>query len=146
MAKLAAHLSRHGVPGSVSTVDTSAPPFAIPLDKPGGGRLALGRLKTGEMNKTEARYDQHLQAITGIVIAWHKFEGVKLRLADNTFYSPDFAVMLLNGSLEMHEVKGFWEDDARVKIKVAAALYPFRFKALKPIAQKNGGGWSVEEF
>ncbi|HEX7881940.1 MAG TPA: DUF1064 domain-containing protein [Afipia sp.] len=144
--QLASYLSRNGVPGSVNSVSTAAPPFAVPVGSPAGGRLALGRLKTGEMNKTEARYDQHLVSITGTVIAWHKFEAVKLRLADNTFYTPDFAVMLLDGTMEMHEVKGFWEDDARVKIKVAAALYPFRFKALKPIAQKHGGGWSVEEF
>ncbi|WGR74320.1 MULTISPECIES: DUF1064 domain-containing protein [unclassified Bradyrhizobium] len=144
--QLAQHLARHGVPSNATHVDTSQPPFAVPPDKPGGGRLALGRLKTGEMNKTEAKYAEHLKSIEGTVIAWSKFEAVKLRLADNTFYTPDFAVMLLDGTMEMHEVKGFWEDDARVKIKVAASLYPFRFKALKPIAAKRGGGWEVEEF
>lgn len=144
--QLAEHLARRGVPSGMTHVDTSAPPFAVPPDKPGGGRLALGRLKTGEMNKTEARYGGHLESIKGTVVAWYKFEAVKLRLADNTFYTPDFAVMLLDGTMEMHEVKGFWEDDARVKIKVAASLYPFRFKALKPVSAKKGGGWEVEEF
>lgn len=145
--QLAEHLARHGVPSVATHVDTSAPPFAAPLDKPGGGRLALGRLKTGEMNKLEARYDTELWQLrhTGGVI-WHKFEAVKLRLADNTFYTPDFAVMIADGTMEMHETKGFWEDDARVKIKVAASLYPFRFKALKPLPAKRGGGWEVEEF
>lgn len=145
--QLADYLSRNGVPGVASSIDTSAPPFAAPSDKPGSGRLALGRIKTGEMNKTEARYDSSLWDLrrTGDVL-WHKFEAVKLRLADNTFYSPDFAVMVADGTMEMHEVKGFWEDDARVKIKVAAALYPFRFKALTPRTKKDGGGWNVEEF
>lgn len=109
--------------------------------------FAAGRLKTGQMNKTEVAYAEYLkqlQAVGGIL--WHKFEGVKLRLADNTFYSPDFAVMQANGQLEMHEVKGFWQDDARVKIKVAADMYPFKFVALKPRAKKNGGGWEIEEF
>lgn len=109
--------------------------------------FAAGRLKTGQMNKTEQAYAAHLgqlQAVGGIL--WHKFEGVKLRLADNTFYSPDFAVMQPDGQLEMHEVKGFWQDDARVKIKVAADMYPFKFVALKPRAKKNGGGWEIEEF
>ena len=79
---------------------------------------ALGRLKTGEMNKTEGRYAEHLLKLKYAgEILWMKFEGVKLRLADNTFYTPDFAVMLANGQLEMHEVKGFWTDDARVKIR-----------------------------
>jgi hypothetical protein len=111
------------------------------------GRRALGRLKTGERNKTEAAYESHLemQRRAGAV-DWFRFEGVKLRLADNTFYTPDFAVMLPGGELEMHEVKGFWEDDARVKIKVAAEQYPFRFIAVKPISKKNGGGYEREVF
>jgi hypothetical protein len=110
-------------------------------------RFALGRLKTGEMNKTEAAYDAHLELRErGGEIAWRRFEGVKLRLADNTFYTPDFAVMASDGVLEMHEVKGFWEDDARVKVKVAAASYPFRFFAVTARAKKHGGGWQVEEF
>lgn len=69
-----------------------------------------------------------------------------LRLADNTFYSPDFAVMMSDGRMQMHEVKGFWQDDARVKIKVAADLYPFEFIAIKAKAKKNGGGWEKEVF
>ena len=109
--------------------------------------FAAGRLKTGQLNKTEQAYADYLaqlQAVGGIL--WHKFEGVKLRLADNTFYSPDFAVMKPDGQLEMHEVKGFWQDDARVKIKVAADMYPFKFIAVKARAKKDGGGWQIEEF
>lgn len=108
---------------------------------------ALGRLKTGAMNKTEAAYAETLeqQKQAGLIL-WYKFEGVKLRLADNTFYTPDFAVMIKSGVIEMHEVKGFWQDDARVKIKVAAEIYPFRFIAVKAQAKKNGGGWMYEVF
>ena len=109
--------------------------------------LALGRLKTGEMNKTEAAYDSLLRERQGLgFIVWYKFEPSKLRLADNTFYTADFAVLANDLVLELHEVKGFWQDDARVKIKVAASLYPFRFIAVTPRAKKNGGGWDREEF
>ena len=105
---------------------------------------ALGRLPAGVMNKTEARYASHLEArkVAGEVL-WFKFEGMKFRLADNTFYSPDFAVLLASGELEQHEVKGVWLDDARVKIKVAADMYPMRFLG---ITAKKGGGWNVEHF
>jgi hypothetical protein len=105
--------------------------------------LALGRLKTGVMNKTEAAYARHLEAQkhTGEVL-WFRFEGMKFRLADKTSYTPDFAVMTKNLQLEMHEVKGHWLDDARVKIKVAAEMYPVKFKAIKLVR----GGWEVEEF
>lgn len=104
---------------------------------------ALGRLKPGQMNKTEARYADHLEARkqAGEVV-WYRFEGLKFRLADNTFYTPDFAVMLADGTLEMHEVKGHWTDDARVKIKVAADAYPMRFIAVS----KSKTGWSTEVF
>ena len=108
---------------------------------------ALGRLKVGAMNKTEAAYAQHLinQQHAGQIL-WQKFEGLKLRLADSTFYTPDFAVMAADGVIECHEVKGFWQDDARVKIKVAADLYPFRFIAVRVKTKKEGGGWEVEAF
>lgn len=108
---------------------------------------ALGRLKVGAMNKTEAAYAQTLQIrkYAG-EIAWYRFEGIKFRLADNTFYTPDFAVMLADGAMECHEVKGFWQDDARAKIKIAADQYPFRFVAVRAKAKKDGGGWDMEEF
>lgn len=108
---------------------------------------ALGRLKVGTMNKTEAAYAATLDARRNAgEVAWFKFEGIKLRLADNTFCTPDFAVMLADGSLEMHEVKGFWQDDARAKIKIAADLYPLRFIAVRVKAKREGSGWSIEEF
>ncbi len=108
---------------------------------------ALGRLKTGQMNKTEEAYAQRLELLKHAgEIAWYKFEGLKFRLADNTFYTPDFAVMMADGAMEAHEVKGFWQDDAKAKIKIAADLYPFKFIAVKVLAKKAGGGWAVEEF
>jgi hypothetical protein len=108
---------------------------------------ALGRLKTGERNKTELAYERMLEAARAAGdVLWFKFEGLKLRLADNTFYTPDFAVLAADGVMELHEVKGFWADDARVKIKVAADLYPFRFRAVRAKSKKDGGGWAVEHF
>jgi hypothetical protein len=108
---------------------------------------ALGRLKAGSMNQTEAEYGKHLELLKMAgEVAWYKFEGLKFRLADNTFYTPDFAVMLGNGQLQAHEVKGFWEDDAKVKIKVASDMYPIEFIAVKKRAKKYGGGFSTEVF
>jgi hypothetical protein len=106
---------------------------------------ALGRLKVGAMNKTESAYDLVLkQRLLAGEILWYRFEGIKLRLADNTFYTADFFVMTADSQLEVHEVKGFWTDDARVKTKVAAAMYPFRFLGIK--RGKRNSGWDVEEF
>jgi hypothetical protein len=105
---------------------------------------ALGRLAAGTLNRTEREYRDMLELRQKAgEVAWYKFEGLKLRLADATFYSPDFVVMLADGRLECHEVKGHWQDDARVKIKVAASLYPFQFYGVKKI---KGGAWEVEAF
>lgn len=115
--------------------------------KAGGGHLALGRLKPGKMNQTEKAYAERLRELQHAgEILWHRFEGIKLRLADNTFYTPDFAVLAADGVMELHEVKGFWQDDARAKIKIAADQYPFRFIAVRVRPKKDGGGWAVEEF
>ncbi|ASK18874.1 DUF1064 domain-containing protein [Halomonas sp. N3-2A] len=109
--------------------------------------LALGRMKAGKMNKTEAAYASLLESLKHAgEIVWYSFEGMTFKLADNTRYTPDFAVMRADGLIELHEVKGFWRDDARVKIKVAAELFPFRFIAVKKQSKKAGGGWSTEAF
>lgn len=99
------------------------------------------------MNPDEMAYAKQLclRELSGEV-AWWKFEAVKLRLADNTTYTPDFIVMLADGSIEFHEFKGFWEEDARVKIKVAAEMYPFPFRSFRKRSQKDGGGFSEEAF
>lgn len=95
------------------------------------------------MNKTEAEWSQMLEArrIAGELLHW-SFEPIKVRLADNTFYTPDFLVVLAGRELELHEVKGaFVMDDARLKFKVVAEHFPARLVW----AQKmKGGAWNVE--
>lgn len=119
----------------------------FPSKKPVRVDFAKGRLKTGEMNVTESEYAQRLelQKRAGEIL-WYLFEGMNLRLPGGVFYAPDFAIMTKDGYLEIHEVKGYWTDDARVKIKVAAGTFPFKFLAIKKRAKKLGGGWEVENF
>jgi hypothetical protein len=100
------------------------------------------RPQPGQMNKLEARYGLELERrLRAEEILFYKFEGVKLRLADNTFYTPDFFVQTADGTLECHETKGFMMDDANVKIKVAASTFPFRFLLIKWVR----GQWEVTE-
>lgn len=104
---------------------------------------ALGRLKARKMNKTELAYSNHLNALklSGEVV-WYEFESIKLRLADNTYYNPDFLVMLSSGALQVHEVKGYMMDDANVKIKVAAESFPFPFFVVR---KGKAGQWNITE-
>lgn len=104
---------------------------------------ALGRLKAGKMNKTEAKYAAYLEGLkqAGEVL-WYAFEPANLRLADGCFYRVDFLVLTKENALEAREVKGFWTDDAKVKIKVAADKFPFRFVAIQLVK----GQWVEQEF
>lgn len=93
---------------------------------------ALGRMKAGKMNKTENHYAELLERRkqSGEVLEYW-FEPMNLRLGENCFYKIDFLVLMANCKLEVHEVKGYWTDDALVKIKVAADKFPFTFKAYR---------------
>ena len=116
---------------------------AVKKAKANKSMYALGRLKSGVMNKTEGIYAQRLEMLKRAgEITWYEFEPMNLRLADKCFYRVDFMVMLSDGTLEVHEVKGFWTDDALVKIKVAAAKFPFRFVAVQYLKKQ----WVDREF
>ena len=109
--------------------------------------LALGRMKSGERNRLEQAYEAHLEALKQAgEIQWYKFEGITFKLASDTRYTPDFMVMLPNGELECHECKSIWRDDAKIKIKVAAEMFPFRFIAVYAKTKKEGGGFRSENF
>jgi hypothetical protein len=93
------------------------------------------------MNKTErAFHDQHLKLLVaaGDAIAVG-FQRLKLRLADRTWYTPDFDLVLPTREIEIYEVKGFMRDDAAVKLKVAAEIYPFQFY----VVRRSQRSWSI---
>lgn len=133
---------KNGVPGAANTADVSRPPFKLPANE--AGALGRGKVPAEKMNKTEAAYSAHLEVrrLAGDIL-WHRFQPWRLRLADGALYTPDFGVLNANGFIECHETKGFWREAARVRIKVAASIHPFKFIAIK---RKPDGGWSTEEF
>lgn len=102
-------------------------------------RLAKVRHVAGKMNGLEQRYANYL---TALGVDW-KYEPFKLRLAENTTYSPDFCYQEDDGTLTVVETKGYWRDDAIAKTKIAAAQFPwFRFMAV----QWEGGAWKIQRF
>lgn len=104
---------------------------------------ALGRLKDGEMNRTEAAYAGLLEGLKREgEILFYVFESVKFKLARNTHYTPDFMVVRADGVTEFHDVKGFMTDDANAKIKITADRFPFVFKLAR---FDRRTGWRVEE-
>lgn len=123
--------------------NTSTPPLK--------GKLlyqAKGRLKEGQMNKTERRYFEYLkkeESAGRIKKIW--FESLKLKIADGAcWYMPDFLVIKADNTLELHEVKGsprIFQDDAKVKVKATATNYPFKMIVVYP---KKTHGWEFVEY
>lgn len=111
---------------------------------------AKGRPPTkvrGRMNGLESRYALLLEAQkrNGELLDF-KYEAEKFRLADGAWYTPDFLVLTADGFVEIHEVKGHWEEAARVRIKVAAEQHAwYVFRAVSPVKGKRGQ-WKVEVF
>lgn len=107
--------------------------------------MLRGKPKPHTMNKTEAAYAHtlELRKMAGEVL-WYRYEGITLKLAHDTRFTADFAVMDRDGYLSLHEVKGFMRDDAHVKLKCAAELFPFKFYLIRLIPKKAGSGWDIK--
>lgn len=100
--------------------------------------------QVGKMNKTETRYALILDyRISRCDVARYEFEAVNLRLGANLHYRPDFMVVLPGGGIEFHEVKGgYIREDAAVKLKAAAARYPY-FKFV--LCKYEKGEWTYKD-
>jgi len=110
------------------------------------------------MNSTERAYSEFLELrkIAGNVSAWW-FEAITLKLGPDCRLTMDFLVQLPDGIMELHDTKGrkkktkkdgsvahgaLIEDDARVKLSVAAGMYPF---VIRTAFKLPNGDWCVEE-
>lgn len=117
----------------------------------GKPRLARGRTRGRKkgMNATEEAYALILKArLERGEIVWFAFEAITFGVAEQCRFTPDFVVQLPDGTIEFHEVKGWrFEDDALVKIKVAAEMFGmFTFRAFVKQSKKDGGGWKERTF
>ena len=102
------------------------------------------RMAATKMNKTEARFETDVLRLSQLAgeLVWYRYEPLKFRLGANLHYTPDFVGVDNTGQVIVWEVKGFWRDDARVKIKAAATAFPWiRFRAV----QLKKKAWVTEE-
>jgi len=106
----------------------------------------------GEMNKLESAWAAELETrrLAGELL-WWRYEAATLKLTEKTpggkpgiRYTPDFLVMLPDGLLECHEVKGFAAPVDLNRLKLAADIFPFRFLLVR--RGKKNSGWQTEEF
>ena len=88
------------------------------------------------LNKTETAYLAHLRAMKP---PWIGIQNITVKLADDCRLTPDFCTVGADGKLTLVDVKGFQREDAFIKMKVAARLFPmFRFL----IVTRQSGAWS----
>jgi hypothetical protein len=88
--------------------------------------IALGRHQS-TMNKTEAAHamDLEMRKRVGEILEY-RWQPLRLKLGTDCTYEPDFFVLMADCTIEFHEVKGsFITDDAIVKVRVAANLFPW---------------------
>lgn len=87
---------------------------------------------TPKMNGMERKYALLLEARKRAgEVAGYWFEGATFRLGDSARYTPDFLVQLADGTMELHETKGFMREAARVRLQVCARMYPFPVKLIR---------------
>lgn len=101
----------------------------------------------GQMNALEQAYvDTWLEpALSSGRILWWRREGMRLPLAKDSTYVPDFNVLTADHFLEMHEIKGGYRTaQGMTKLKIAADIYPIRFLLVTRQAKKDGGAWVHE--
>ncbi len=114
-----------------------------PVSEPKEAGIAFTAVMTpttdeSRLNKTEAAFLAWLRANHWENIA---IQAITLKLGDDCRYTPDFTA-IKDGKLVAFEVKGFWRDDARVKIKTAARQ--FRWLKFIAVTKAKGGGWDEE--
>ena len=100
------------------------------------------------MNKLEKKYADNLELkrLAGEIVSW-KYEPREFELAHRCTYTPDFEVVFSVGMqddrIEYHETKGWMRDDAAVKLKVAARMFPqYTFVLVKWDPKK---GWTFKD-
>lgn len=108
------------IPGHLRDRVHGAPPQAKRQPRTGMVNEA-----SGEMNKSELKYAMDVlerRRMCGEILRW-KPKAMKLRLAKRTHITPDFTVWMPDRTVDFHEFKGFVEDDAIAKLKIAAEMY-----------------------
>ena len=138
-----ARMARSGLSSEKLAACVKAPRLGEALVAPSVAKALSprGALPASGMNRTEAEYAQRLELRHHAgEVEWYAFEGITLKLAHDTRFTADFAVMLADGTVELHEVKGFMRGDAAVKLKLAAELFPFPVF----VCRKTKGAWLVE--
>lgn len=118
-----------------------APYGALAAPAPASARIPSPR--TIFRSKLEQAYADYLHTLfLAGEIRMYRYEPIRFTLAPNTTLTPDFQVILSDGTMEFRETKGFCRDDAMAKLKICARMYPeWKFWLVK----RKRGVWEHKE-
>lgn len=104
---------------------------------------SLGRVRSRKVDAAIEAYGEFLavRRCAGDVL-WFRAQPIELRLADETYYGPNFAVMVASGHLEMHHVVDAAKNESLTTVKIAAEQFPFRFVV---VHRGDSHDWKFEE-
>ncbi len=140
-------LRLHGLAQAKAQAPVS-PPTPMP-DTPAPTKARL-RQKKALLNKTETAFLAWITDQGGENYGPILSQALTLRIANGCRYTPDFIRIwkydvnseITAYSILAYEVKGFMRDDAAVKLKVAASIYPWiKFH----LVTKKKGSWLIQE-
>jgi len=83
--------------------------------------VAKGETERGRMNNTESRWAAVLEAHEDVLDWW--YESYRVRYGGSGYHTPDFLVLRMDGSVEVHEVKAHCTDAGRTRFKAAAETH-----------------------
>jgi hypothetical protein len=98
--------------------------------------------RNGFRSNWEGEYAEHLKQLRASkeILSW-AYEPIRLRIASNNFYTPDFLVCT-DREIQFHEVKGLQREASMLRLRTAS--YQHRWARFYLI-QKTKAGWSIEE-
>jgi len=103
--------------------------------------VAKGETDRGRMNQTEARWAAVLDAHEDVLDWW--YESYRVRYGDSGYHTPDFLVLRMDGSVEVHEVKAHCTDAGRTRFKAAANEH-WLFRWIMVVQKGKRQPWTVK--
>jgi len=103
--------------------------------------VAKGETERGRMNQTESRWARLLDAHEDVLDWW--YESYRVRYGDRGYHTPDFLVLRMDGSVEVHEVKAHCTDAGRTRFKAAAETH-WCFRWIMVVQKGKRQPWTVK--
>lgn len=138
--------SKSAVKLNGSITDNRKPPAIISSPMPAKPPKNRIRQNSAGLNRTEQAFKEYLENMWRGTHIKVLAQCITLKIGNGVRYTPDFCFHARDDhteqDLDAYEVKGFAREDAIVKLKVAASIYPWiKFH----LVTRKKGEWQIQE-